>query len=54
MTAPRRQYGCGPVELTGRPDAFTRGDDSMHLADPTWYLEVDGRLCTLYADGDAC
>jgi glycogen phosphorylase len=32
---------------------FTRGDNYMHLADLTAYLQADEKLCALYADPDA-
>jgi starch phosphorylase len=36
-----------------RDALLTQGDHYMHLADLKSYLEADGRLATLYADGDA-
>jgi starch phosphorylase len=35
-----------------RETLLTHGDHYMHLADLASYVEADGRLCALYADGD--
>jgi starch phosphorylase len=36
-----------------RDALLTHGDHYMHLADLKSYLEADGKLTALYADGDA-